>query len=603
MFNTIFFLIFIFGCQPIDSQSSEEKVEKVLAKMTLSEKIGQMTQVEKEAISRAPKDITELGIGSILSGGGQAPKPNTTKNWVEMTDGFQKLALKSRLKIPMLYGVDAIHGHNNLKDAVIFPHFINLGATRNPTLVEAIGRATSIEVAASGARWNFAPSASVPQDLRWGRVFEAFGENSVLVSALDVAYIRGLQGKLEEKKNQLKTRVLATSKHFVGDGATRFGTGLSGKSDRGDAQIDEHTLRTKFLPPYLAAMEAGVETIMVSYSSWNGLKMHANQYLLTEVLKGEYGFKGFLISDWAALDELSSDEKQNIKLAILAGIDMVMVPTNYKSFIDKLEELVFSGDIPMSRIDDAVRRILLVKMRMGLFDEPFADPDLLDKVASKEHKELARAAVAQSQVLLKNINNVLPLKNLSGLKILVGGEGANDIGLQCGGWTIEWQGGRGPITSGVTILEGIKEAVEPYAAVEHTPDGIFLDNKAKAPIGIAVVSEKPYAEYHGDTASPKLGVDDLAMLKNMRAVSERLIVIILSGRPLLMTKEIKQADAVVASFLPGSEAGKGIADVLFGRKKFTGILPFSWPKTEKAFAVEERSEANVLFPYGFGLPN
>lgn len=583
------------------SPSVDQQVETLLSRMTLAEKIGQMTQVEKEAINATPQDIARLGIGSILSGGGQAPTPNNKVAWADMTDAFQRHALSSRLSIPVLYGIDAIHGHNNLKDAVMFPHFIGLGATRDAELVKAIAKATAEEVAATGIRWNFAPSASLPQDLRWGRVYEAFSEDTDLVADLDVAYITGLQGDglsdAAHSTGPQRAQVLATSKHFIGDGAAEFGTGRDNLVDRGDARIDEATLRRVHLPPYLAAMAAGVETIMVSYSSWNGVKMHASRHLLTDVLKGELGFKGFLISDWKALDEMGSHERENIKTAILAGLDMVMVPTRYESFISNLEALVQAGEVPMERIDDAVRRILRVKMRLGLFQQPFADRSLLDSVASAEHRQLARTAAARSQVLLKNEHNTLPLsKNASTL--LVAGEGADDLGLQCGGWTIEWQGARGHLTTGVTLLQGIRSAVATSTTVNYSRDGQHSGDKV--PVGIAVVAETPYAEFHGDVTAPVLRPEDQAMLTRMRAASERLVVIVLSGRPMLMTEAIADADAVVAAFLPGTEGG-GVADVLFGDQAFTGTLPFAWPRTAEALARSQRNASNTLYPFGHGL--
>lgn len=581
--------------------SVDQEVEVLLTRMTLSEKIGQMTQVEKEAISANPDDIRRFGIGSILSGGGQAPTPNKKEAWADMTDGFQRIALSSRLGIPLIYGIDAIHGHNNLKDTVIFPHFIGLGATRDTDLVTAIAKATAKELAATGIQWNFAPSASLPQDLRWGRVYEAFSEDTDLVATLDVAYINGLQGdglsELAHTNGPPKAQVLATSKHFIGDGATEFGTGRDNLVDRGDARIDEATLRQLHLPPYRAAIAAGVETIMVSYSSWQGVKMHASRYLLTDLLKGELGFKGFLISDWKALDEMGSHERENIKTAILAGLDMVMVPTRYESFISNLEALVQAGEVPMERIDDAVRRILRVKMRLGLFSQPFADRSLMSAVASTEHRQLARTAAARSQVLLKNEQNLLPLAKTTDT-LLIAGEGADDIGLQCGGWSIEWQGGRGHLTSGVSLLEGIRTAVSPSTQVTYVRDGAY--SGPKVPVGIAVVAETPYAEFHGDVTAPILRPEDQAMLTKMRAASERLVVIVLSGRPMLMSEAIADADAVVAAFLPGSEGG-GVADVLFGDLPFSGTLSFAWPRNEEGLVRSKRNASNTLYPFGYGL--
>lgn len=577
----------------------DERVEALLAQMTLAEKVGQMTQVDRNTISSKPSDIRRYSLGSILSGGGQAPTPNTKEAWADMTDSFQREALASRLGIPILYGIDAIHGHNNLKDAVIFPHLIGLGAARDRELVRAVARATAKELAATGIRWDFAPVAAVPQDIRWGRTYEAFGEETKLVSELTPAYIKGLQdiGLGRAPYPDGAAVVLATAKHFIADGAAEFGTGLSNLIDRGDARIDEATLRTVHLPPYQAAIDAGAESIMVSYSSWNGLKMHASRYLLTEVLKGELGFKGFLISDWAALDELGGSERENIKAAILAGLDMIMVPSRYESFISNLIDLVNTREVSMARIDDAVRRILRVKMRLGLFEQPFADRSLLASVGSIEHRKIARDAVARSQVLLKNEGQLLPLAKDAG-SILIGGEGAHDLGLQCGGWTLDWQGHRGNIIAGVSILDGIRAAVSPSTQLHYSVNGTHVGPKAA--IGIAVVAETPYAEFKGDVRLPELRPEDREVIANIRAASEKMVIIVLSGRPLLMTSEIEKADAVLASFLPGSE-GDGVADVMFGVQPFTGQLPIAWPRSAAALARSHRETSDVLYPYGHGL--
>jgi beta-glucosidase len=360
---------------------TSSRIEDLLARMTLAEKIGQMTLVEKNSIN--PEDVTANDIGAVLSGGGGSPSKNSPEAWVEMVGGYQEAALQSRLGIPLLYGVDAVHGHNNVKGAAIFPHNIGLGATQNPELLEQIGRATAVEVTATGIDWNYAPAVTVPQDIRWGRTYEGYSEDTELVSVLGAAYLEGLQGgDLSDPQT-----VLATPKHFVGDGGTTWGSSNTGdyQIDQGDTQIDEATLRAVHLPPYQAAIEAGAQSIMVSFSSWNGTKMHAQQYLLTAVLKGELGFAGFLVSDWEAVDQINpNDYYDSVVTAINAGIDMNMVPHNYERFVSTLTHAVEKGDVSQERIDDAVRRILTVKFALGLFERPLPNPDHLTQVGAAQ---------------------------------------------------------------------------------------------------------------------------------------------------------------------------------------------------------------------------
>jgi beta-glucosidase len=388
------------------SLPAEERAQDLLARMSLDEKLGQMTQVEKGSIQ--PADVTRYYIGSILSGGGGYPSgDNTPEGWAKMVDGFQAAALEAPLGIPLIYGVDAVHGHNNLKGATIFPHNIGLGAANDPELVEKIGRATAEEMLATGIPWNFAPVLAVVQDIRWGRTYEAFGENTELVTSLGIAYQNGLQATGENDS----LFVLATPKHYIGDGGTIWGTSTTEnyKLDQGDTQMDEATLRELFLPPYQAAVEAGAQNVMISYSSWNGLKLHGHQYLITDVLKGELGFEGFVVSDWAGIDQVDKDYYTAVVTSINAGVDMNMVPQGYQRYLTVLKQAVEKGDIPMERIDDAVLRILTVKFKLGLFEKPFSDPAYLETVGSDAHRELAREAVAKSLVLLKNENAALPI--------------------------------------------------------------------------------------------------------------------------------------------------------------------------------------------------
>ncbi len=571
---------------------SAERAEDLLARMTLEEKIGQMTLIEKGSIQ--PTAVTDYFIGGILSGGGGYPtSSNTPAAWAEMVNSYQEAALATRLSIPLIYGVDAIHGHNNLKGATIFPHSIGLGATRNAELVQQIGRATAVETRATGIPWDYAPVIAVPQDIRWGRTYEAYGEDTALVSELGAAFIRGLQ----EDGLHSQTAVLATPKHFIGDGGTVWGTSTTENYtlDQGDMQIDEATLRALHLPPYEAAINAGAQSIMISFSSWNGTKMHAHQYLLTDVLKEEMGFAGFLVSDWQAIDQISPDYYQAVVTAINAGVDMNMVPYDYKGFITTMLTAVEKGDIPESRIDDAVRRILTVKFNLGLFETPYPDPAQLALIGADEHRALAQEAVSQSLVLLQNENEALPIP--LDAKIFVAGSFADDIGVQSGGWTIEWQGKAGNITPGTTILAAIKATAS--GEVAYNKFGKFENFNPPADVGIVVLGERPYAEGRGDAADLSLSNSDIELIHRMGEQAEHVVVILLTGRPLLITDALSLADAWVVAWLPGTE-GQGVADNLFGHHPFTGTLPYTWPTHIDQLPLGT-AEGEPLYPFGYGL--
>jgi beta-glucosidase len=580
--------------------------------MTLEEKLGQMTQVEKNSLTSDA--LRRFFIGSVLSGGGGYPPDNTPAGWAKMVADFQEAALQTRLGIPMLYGVDAVHGHNNLRGAVIFPHNIGLGAAHDPDLVHRIGRATAEELAATGVYWDFAPAVSVPQDIRWGRTYEGYSQDSELVAQLAVEYIHGLQG--DQLSDPLS--VLANPKHYVADGAAGWGTSTTTYADKntppypftidqGDSRIDEAALRKVHLAPYIPAIKAGALIVMASFSSWNGAKMHAHHYLLTDVLKDELGFAGFIVSDWGGIDQVSPDYYQAVVASINAGIDMVMVPFDYERFLSNLKRAVERGDIPSQRIDDAVRRILSVKIKAGLLERPFPDPRHLERVGSPEHRALARAAVAKSLVLLKNENQTLPLSKSLPL-LLVAGQGAADIGLQCGGWTIEWKGNPGDITPGTTLLEAFKTAVSPGTRVEFDPQGDFDRRGSGASLlaeaGVVVISEKPYAEGFGDQADLALPGEDIRLIERMRAHCQKLVLVLLSGRPLIITDQLPLLDALVAAWLPGTE-GQGVADVIFGDLPFTGKLSFTWPRSMDQIPIVHPypagEVAQPLFPLGFGL--
>lgn len=586
----------------------QDRVEDLLVRMTLAEKIGQMTLVEKNSIK--DKDITDKFIGGLLSGGGGYPSRNTPEGWSEMVNGFQEYALRTRLGISLIYGVDAVHGHGNLRGATIFPHNIGLGATRDPDLVERIGRTTAVEIAATGIYWNFAPVVAVPQDIRWGRTYEGYSENTELVSKLGAAYIKGLQNVGSSPNLSAPTTVLATAKHFVGDGGTAWGSSdtfimQQFMLDQGVTDVDEATLRAVHLSPYVAAIDTGAMSIMVSFSSWGGMKMHAQKYLLTDVLKGELDFKGFLVADWQGIDQIPGDYYSDIVTSINAGLDMIMVPYDYDAFINGLTEAVNNGDVPLERIDDAVRRILTVKFQLGLFERPFADESLLPLVRSDEHRELAREAVRKSLVLLKNDNNTLPLVKDTPL-IFVAGQGANDIGIQSGGWTIEWQGKSGDITPGTTILEAIRNTVSENTIVLYNRWGEF--NRVTdevADVGIVVMGEMPYAEGVGDDEDLTLSEGDIAVIERVREGSKKVVVILISGRPMIVTEHLDQWDVFIAAWLPGTE-GQGVADVLFGDYPFTGKLPYTWPRAMDQIPfdfdhMEPTGPEAPLFPFGYGL--
>ena len=582
------------------SLPTTERITDLLDRMTLAEKIGQMTQIEKNSLT--PEDVTKHCLGSVLSGGGGYPKSgNTPEAWAKMVGDFQQAALQTRLGIPLIYGVDGVHGHNNLRGAVIFPHNIGLGAARDADLVEHIGRFTATEILATNVHWNFAPAVSVPQDIRWGRTYEGYSEDTDLVSELGAAYVRGLQAG----------GVSASVKHFVGDGGTGWGSThpipwIPGywqaeddrwSMDQGVTDVDEATLREVHLRPYAAAIAAGTKNIMASYSTWDGLKVHGHKYLLTDVLKGEMGFEGFIISDFMALNQLDSDYYTCVVQSINAGMDMVMVPFAHIPFIDTLTQAVENGDVPMSRIDDAVRRILLVKFEFGLFERPFADPALRAQIGNETHRAAAREAVQKSLVLLKN-DGVLPLPKETA-DLLMAGVAANDIGYQCGGWSIEWQGNPGAITPGSTVLQGVQEVLQ--GDVGYSPTGDFAPG-ATASVGIVVIAEPPYAEGEGDSNNLSLTADHIALIQKVRPHCHKLLLIIYSGRPLIITDQLDLCDAVVAAWLPGSE-GAAISDVLFGDVPFTGKLPYTWPRSMEQVPLSTlvASGESPLFPFGYGL--
>ena len=569
---------------------NDARVDALLSQMTLDEKIGQMVQVDSAAL-KDKADVQKYFLGSVLSGGNSDPADNRPETWLKLVTDFEAQALQTRLKIPLIYGIDAVHGHNNVLGAVIFPHHVGLGATGNPKLVAAAEHITALEVAGTGIRWAFAPCIAVSQDIRWGRSYESFGPDPDLVATLGAAGVRGLQGDTLNA-----TSVLACAKHFAGDGGT-----LNGK-DQGDTVCDEATFRKLYLPPYQAAIKAGAGSVMVSYSSWNGVKMHGNKTLLTDVLKTELGFQGFLVSDWAAIDQLSSDYKQDIATSINAGLDMIMIPygpgenNNYVIFINDLKALVAAGTVSQARIDDAVRRILRIKFQMGLFENPYTDPALTAAIGSPEHRQVARECVQQSLVLLKNAKHTLPLaKTIKHLAVV--GPAADDLGIQCGGWTIDWQGKVGDATpGGTTLLAALRKTVGPDTQITFSTNA---DNLGHPDAVIVVVGEQPYAEFKGDRAEVALSPDDQDLVKKARAAGAPVVTLLYSGRPMMLDGALKNSDAFVAAWLPGTE-GQGLADVLFGDVKPSGKLTRVWPKDAGQYSMQHLT-GKPLFPAGYGL--
>ncbi|MGW3663243.1 glycoside hydrolase family 3 protein [Streptomyces sp. NPDC005141] len=581
----------------------KKRVADLVSRMSLEEKAGQMTQAERGAIGTGG-DIASYDLGSLLSGGGSTPTPNTAAAWAKMIDGYQLRSQATRFQIPLIYGVDAVHGHNNLTGATVLPHNIGIGATRDPRLAERAGAVTASEVRATGIPWDFAPCLCVTRDERWGRSYESFGEDPALVESMETV-VRGLQGAADGRDLKDDDKVLATAKHFVGDGGTGYGTSTTGSYtiDQGVTKVTRQQLEAVHLAPYQSAVDRGVGSVMPSYSSLDivgdgqgPVKMHARADMINGVLKGRMGFDGFVISDWNAIDQLPGDYASHVRSSVNAGVDMMMVPYSYKDFRTTLIDEAKAGRVSERRIDDAVARILTQKFKLGLFEKPYADTSGASEIGSAAHRAVARQAAAESQVLLKNANGVLPLKKSQ--KVYVAGSNADDIGNQTGGWTITWQGSSGNITQGTTILQGMRKAGGDvtYSKDASAPTGGY-------DVGVVVVGETPYAEGVGDvgngndlelTAADKAAVDKVC-------AAMKCAVLIVSGRPQLIGDRLGAVDALVASWLPGTE-GDGVADVLYGRRAFTGQLPVTWPKAESQLPINVGDASyDPQFPYGWGL--
>jgi len=565
-------------------------MEERLASMTLDEKLGQMVQAERNGLGL--NKITNLNLGSVLSGGGSHPSPNTPEGWKKMIDEIQAAASRSTSGIPVVYGIDAVHGNNNLLGAVLFPQNIGLGSTHDPDLVERIGKAVAIQLKATRIAWDFAPCLAVVQDVRWGRTYESFSEDPLIVSALGAAFIKGLQSE----------NIMATAKHYLADGGTLFDENkTSYMLDQGDAPLTDELIRAIHLKPYISAIDEGkVMSVMVSFSSINGDKMHASKKWITDVLKTELGFEGFVVSDWEAIHQLPGSLYNQVTAAINAGVDMLMEPYQYVEVLSAMKRAVNNNDISMERIDDAVLRILLAKEALGLFDEN-TDNTSLDQVGDQA---LAREAVQKSQVLLKN-NGVLPLKKNA--NILLIGPGADNAALQNGGWSFSWQGesDNTHFPNATTLLDAFTQVAEANGGRIYTNPS----DASKADVIVVVLAERPYAEGVGDTSDLSLtgalahagNAEALAMA---RATNKPVVTLLLSGRPLLVNEEIDHWDALVASWLFGTEA-QGVTDVLYGDIEFTGKLSFTWPKTTQADTTSSmlpgRDLNDIQFEFGFGL--
>ena len=616
--------VVVWSCAPSstrpDAAAIEAEVTALMARMSLEEKVGQMIQGESESVQ--PADLRRYPLGSILSGGNTHPggeKASPADRWLAKADAFFDASTDTsggRVGIPVIWGVDAVHGNANLRGATIFPHNIGLGAARDPDLIERIGEITAREVAAMGLDWDFAPTVAVVRDDRWGRTYEGYSEDPEIVRDYAGRMVVGLQGTADADGFLRSPHVVATAKHFLGDGGTTFGTGMGGGSDRGDTRVSEEDLLRLHGQGYQAAIAADVQTIMASYSSWNGEKMHAQHHLLTEVLKEQWGFDGFVIGDWDGHEEVPGCTEESCAAAINAGVDMIMVPQSWRAFYDNTLAQVRAGEITEARVDDAVRRILRVKARAGLLPgvatRPSSRPGAADTapVGSAAHRAVAREAVRKSLVLLKNNGELLPLAR--DLDVLVAGHGADDIPRQTGGWSVTWQN-RGDNTNAdfvgaTSIYAGIQEVVTAGGGTATlSVDGSFTD----APdVAIVVFGEEPYAEMQGDIETLSFSAryaEPLQLLQRLQAQGIPVVSVFLSGRPLWTDPELEASSAFVAAWLPGSE-GAGVADVLFRaddgsvHHDFSGKLSFSWPAAPDQPPVNRNDAVyEPRFPYGFGM--
>jgi beta-glucosidase len=578
-------------------KSIDDNINVFLKEMTLQEKVGQMFQVERQAISF--QEVKDFYIGSVFAGGGSTPDENTPDGWRKMTDKYKNIAKDTRLGIPLVFAVDAVHGNNNMKDAVIFPHNIALGASGDTELIYKVASATAFELVAAGVDWTFSPCIAVSNDIRWGRTYESFSENPDLVSIMSIPYITALE----------KQGIIACAKHYVADGAVQFGTGDSGYlMDQGNVKINQKELNDYYISVYREAVTAGVKTIMVSYSSINNIKNHGNRYLIQDILKDNIGFNGIVVSDYDGIHQLKGDTLYNkVVGSVNAGIDLLMESSSWKECYYGLIKAVGNKDIRMSRIDDAVSRILRVKMELGKFNVTEVKVNHDSSIRNSNNKVIAEEAVRKSLVLLKNENNILPLDKQKTIAVI--GPASDNIGVQCGGWTKTWQGGqdtllKGRWMSGTTVLDGFKEI-----ASQNGKDIITDPAKLKdADIIVAVLGEYPYAEGKGDDGSLSIVQGTVlegneATLKAAYAAKKPVVVILVSGRPRIVTNDLKNWAGFTEAWLPGTE-GSVIAKVLYGDYDFEARLPVTWPKDCKQLPMTVNNQVNgydPLFSYGYGL--
>ncbi len=587
----------------ITDAATEARIDALMKKMTIEQKVGQLIQGDISTIT--PKDLEAYPLGSILAGGNSGPNGNersSAADWAKLVGEFRAVSMKPQangVAIPIIFGVDAVHGHNNIPGATLFPHNIGLGAARDPELIHRIGAVTAAEIAGSGIEWTFAPTLAVPQDLRWGRSYEGYAADPQLVAAYAKAMVLGLQGKLAPGKTVDASHVAATAKHFLADGGT-----FEGK-DQGDAKVDEKELIAKHAMGYPAAIDAGALTVMASFSSWQGVKHHGNKGLLTDALKEKMGFEGFVVGDWNGHGQVAGCSVTDCAQSINAGLDMFMAPDSWKGLYETTLKQAKDGTIAAARLDDAVRRILRVKYKLGLFPEGHVDRSAVKAVGTPDHVAVAREAVAKSLVLLKNNGNVLPVK--PGARVLVTGPGADNMAMQSGGWTISWQGTdvvRSDFPNGQTIWEALDKAVgDAGGKAVLSESGSFAE---KPDVAIVVFGEAPYAEFQGDVATldyQPTEATDLATLKKLKAAGIPVVALFLSGRPMFTNPEINVADAFVAAWLPGSQ-GAGVADVLVAGKDgktargFTGTLPFAWPSDARSPVEKPQFAAGYGLKYG-----
>ena len=591
--------------QPLDPVI-EAKIDEILPKLTVEQKVGQVIQADSGSVT--PEEVKKYRLGSVLSGGNSAPGPlpyADTKAWLEMADKYFNASIDPEgveIAIPCIWGIDAVHGHANLSGAIVFPHNIGLGAMQNPDLIEKIAAVTAHELTVSGHDWTFAPTLAIPQDTRWGRSYEGYSQDPEIVKAYSESIVLGLQGKVGDEDFMGDGRVISCAKHFLADGATENGI------DQGDAKITEEELRDVHAAGYYSAIPAGVQTVMASFSSWQGRKLHGDKDLLTNVLKEQLGFNGFVVGDWNGHGQVPGCTNTDCPQSLNAGLDMYMAPDSWEGLWKSTLKHVKDGTIPMSRLDDAVRRILRVKIASGIFEKgaPSTRQNAGDEklLGLPKHRAIARQAVRESMVLLKNNNKTLPLD--ASKTILVVGDGANSIIKASGGWTLSWQGTghtNDEFPNGATILSGIEDAAaQAGGKVIFDKDGNTTEN---VDVVIAVYGEDPYAEFQGDRTNLDFVANgfDVEILNQFQNRNIPVISVFLSGRPLWTNPEINNSDAFIAAWLPGSEGG-GISDLLFKRDPsydFTGKLPFTWPNNIKAYPGFEEREANALFKLGFGL--